>query len=141
MKTAFQGDLSLVNNYYDGPPRQSSMLTASEPEVSGFNFGSFFKITSILTTSSGFDYGLFGIADAKASLAASYFIGLGSFIGFILIVASIRAIYLASKNRNNRSDYTNPNSQRFVVRSSDDIISNNYGSERFPDISRNRNGV
>lgn len=139
MKTAFQGELNLMNNYYDGPPRQSSRLAASDSEALGFNFDSFFRITSILRTS-GFDYGLFGIADAKASLAASYFIGLGSFIGFILIVALIRGIYLASKRRNNRSNYSNPNSQRFVVRSSDDIP-NNYGSDKFPAISTSRTGV
>ncbi|KAJ1609001.1 hypothetical protein OJ253_1725 [Cryptosporidium canis] len=139
MKTAFKEELSLMNNYYDGPPQQSPRLMASESEVSGFSMDSIFKVTSVLS-GSDFDYGLFGIADARASLATSYFIGFGSFIGFILVIALIRGIYLASKRRRDRSEYTNPNSERFIVRSSDDVVSNNYGSEEFPAISY-RTGV
>ncbi|KAH8584850.1 uncharacterized protein ELE39_000801 [Cryptosporidium sp. chipmunk genotype I] len=135
MKTAFQGELNLMNNYYEGPPQQSPRLSVSEPGVSGFSLSDIFKVTSAITASSGFDHSLFGITNARAAMATSYFIGLGSFIGFVMLIALIRIIYFAAKRRNSRANYSNPNSQRFVVRSSDDIVSNNYGSDEFPAIS------
>ncbi|OII74790.1 uncharacterized protein cubi_00343 [Cryptosporidium ubiquitum] len=135
MKTAFQGELNLMNNYYEGPPQQTPRLLASESKISDVNFNSLFRVTSAIVTSSGFDYSLFGITNARAALATSYFIGLGSFIGFIMIIALIRIIYFVSKRRNSRANYSNLNSQRFVVRSSDDIASSNYGSNEFPAIS------
>lgn len=139
MKTAFQGELNLMNNYYEGPPQQTTISLSSNSENSRFSFESLFKITSNIATSD-FDYSLFGITNARASLATSYFIGLGSFIGFVMVIALIRIIYLISKRRNSRANYGNLNSQRFVVRSSDDIVSNNYGSDEFPATS-NRDKV
>ncbi|EAK88308.1 hypothetical protein [Cryptosporidium parvum Iowa II] len=132
MKTAFQGELNLMNNYYEGPPQQSPRLSALDAGATGFSLNEIFKVATFATS---FDHSLFGITNARAAMATSYFIGLGSFIGFIILIALIRIIYFAAKKRNSRSEYTNPNSQRFVVRSSDDIVSNNFGSDKFPAIS------
>ncbi|KAF7457371.1 hypothetical protein HWI79_2078 [Cryptosporidium felis] len=137
MKTAFQGDLGLVDKYYEGPPQQSPKLSFSEISGSGFKLEDLFRVTSYISTAT-FDHSLFGLTNARAALATSFFVGFGSFIALILIIAGIRGAYLVSRKRSNRSGYNDlASAQRFVIRSSDEIEESNFSKE-FPSISKSQ---
>ncbi|KAK6587848.1 hypothetical protein RS030_81468 [Cryptosporidium xiaoi] len=137
MKTAFHGEYKLRDNYLDVLPGQSNTLTNDIVfQSSGISLSDVFEIVSTATVNTGFSYSLFGISNAKVALTVSYFIGLGSFIGLIILISLFRGTYLLIRNkRRNRNvnnytadsqyvEYQNSNVNTYTVKSSNSILNN-----------------
>ncbi|KAH8740359.1 hypothetical protein FG386_002871 [Cryptosporidium ryanae] len=137
MKTAFYGEYKLQDNYLDVLSGQSSTLANDVVfEGSGISLSEIFEIVSSVTVSTGLSHSLFGISDAKTALTVSYFIGLGSFIGFIILIALFRGIYLLIRNKRrnrNTGSYTvgprdfgrrEPNVNTYTVKSNSSMYNN-----------------
>ena len=103
MKTSFHAEYKLQDDYFELLPGQSGTLNKDIlSQVHGINLTDIFEIISSLTVETGFTHSLFGISDARTALIVSYFVGLGSFMGFVSLIALFRGIYLLIKNKRRR---------------------------------------
>ncbi|EEA08268.1 uncharacterized protein CMU_020110 [Cryptosporidium muris RN66] len=117
MKTEFDRDLSILDSLVS----ESSFVTnplVSLNNAASLGIGSKVLLTSSSTASSIISYGIFGLSDPKTELAASFFIGFGGFLSFLLIIALFRYLHIVIHSFRRRSNHSG---NRFVVRSSENL--------------------
>ncbi|KAL7066328.1 hypothetical protein ACR3K2_32310 [Cryptosporidium serpentis] len=126
MKTEFDRDLSILDSLVSESSFATNFLVSLNNAAS-IGIGSKVLLTSSSTANSVISYGIFGLSNPKAALAASFFIGFGGFLSFLLIIALFRYLYIVIHSFRYRSNHSG---NRFIVRSSENIT-NIYVTKEF----------